>query len=45
MLANGMRMSELRAAPCATTSLGIRGCPIDFSTSTVKMTAAILRSR
>ena len=45
MLAKGMRMSELRAAPSATTSLGMRGWPIDFSTSTVKITAAILRSR
>ena len=45
MLANGMSTSGLAAAASATSSLGTGAVPVACSASTVKTTAAILRSR
>jgi len=44
-LANGMRTSALAAAASATSSLGTGAVPVADSASTVKITAAIFRSR
>jgi hypothetical protein len=45
MEANGISTSALAAAASATSSFGTGSVPVADSASTVKMTAAILRSR
>jgi hypothetical protein len=45
MLANGMSTSAFAAAASAISSFGIWGRPLCSSQSTVKTTAAMLRSR
>nr|BFE78346.1 hypothetical protein GCM10020093_009470 [Planobispora longispora] len=45
MLAKGISASGCSAQAAAISSLGIGGCPVALSASTVKTTAAIFRSR